>query len=168
MTDLSDISPRQCCFFGWAQTLCHKQPLLFSKQAGKKKKKKDGGFAAAGIRTLWLLSLWKKKGKGKEEVGIDLQEDGHLSVCTFVLKLEGEREKKKSNAEVAVSTKLEEDIRYFSQRYSSAHGDSWTAICRFRKIMLFIVAYACALYRLLTEPPASKLLCRNCCASHLL
>lgn len=94
MTDLSDISPRQCCFFGWAQTLCHKQPLLFSKQAGKKKKKKDGGFAAAGVRTLWLLSLWKKKGKGKEEVGIDLQEDGHLSVCTFVLKLEGEREKK--------------------------------------------------------------------------
>lgn len=38
----------------------------------------------------------KKKREGKEEVGIDLQEDGHLSVCTFVLKLEGEREKKKS------------------------------------------------------------------------
>lgn len=69
MTDLSDISPRQCCFFGWVQTLCHKQPLLFSKQAGKKKKKKkDGGFATAGVRTLWLLSLWKKKEKERKRL----------------------------------------------------------------------------------------------------
>lgn len=36
---------------------------------------------------------FEKKGKGKEEVGIDLEEDGHLSVCTLVLKLEAERKK---------------------------------------------------------------------------
>lgn len=40
------------------------------------------------------VTLKKKKGEGKEEVGIDLQEDGHLSVCTFVLKLEGKKKKK--------------------------------------------------------------------------
>lgn len=41
-----------------------------------------------------MATVTEKKGKGKEEVGIDLQEDGHLSVCTLVLKLEGERKNK--------------------------------------------------------------------------
>lgn len=111
----------------------------------------------------------KKKGKEKEEVGIDLQEDGHLSVCTLVLKLEGERKKKKKSRTQRLprSTKLEEDVRYFFPEDTPASAAAVErAICRFRKIMLFIVAYACALYRLLTErlgfkatPP--QLLCQS-------
>lgn len=66
---------------------------------------------------------FEKNTRGKEEVGIDLQEDGHLSVCTFVLKLEGERKKKKKKVRLQRAQSLKKTYVIFP-RHSSARGGS--------------------------------------------
>lgn len=85
MTDLSDISPRQCCFLDEHRHCVTNSHCYFLSRLGKKKEKKKMVDLPPLVSEHFGSCHIEKK--GKEKVGIDLQEDGHLSVCTLVLKL---------------------------------------------------------------------------------